>query len=355
MRMSAAIDVFCEDMWAEGRFTSPKTEESYRNTLACHADDVGNRDPSKTGREDCMKTLRRWAHPNTRAVCRGHLVSFYDWALETGVRKDNPARQTRRSRTRKPTVYRLTRDEVRQLRAAARPGRERRFTDLGLLGGLRAQEMLGLQGRHFRRPGWIWVSEDIGKGRRERWVPVLPELEPVWQECSELAMDEFVLPTRTQNFHGRDRVDIWDPTRPMGYESLYRAVVALGKRAGISARVTPHLLRHAFGDHIARFAGIKVAQFVLGHANVGTTERYTGQPTLDEVAVALAEFGFGESRLPADDRASRPLLNTADRLGVELTISDWERLCAEDFAPVLRWLFTHPTLRRVAQGMAVDA
>lgn len=356
MRFSAAIDQYCEDMHAEGRFNSALTERSYRHTLSLHAEDVGNRDPAKTGRDDAVRTLRRWSHPNTRQVHRGHLVSFYDWAMETGVRKDNPARQTRRSRSRKPKVYRLTRDEVRQLRGVARPGRERRFCDLGLLGGLRAQEMLGLQGRHFRRPGWVWVSDDIGKGGRERWVPVLPELEAVWAECAEVPDGEYVLPRRAYVFHGRERVNVWDPGTPMAYESLHRAVVALGRRAGISARVTPHLLRHAFGDHIARFAGIKVAQFVLGHASVGTTERYTGQPTLDEVAVALAEFGFGEGRLPADDRAARPLVEAGGRLGLEPTVSDWERLCAAEFAPVLRWLFTHPSLRKVAGSMgAVDA
>ena len=43
-------------------------------------------------------------------------------------------------------------------------------------------------------------------------------------------------------------------------------------------------MRHAFGDHIARYAGIKNAQALLGHADVGTTQVYTGAPTLDELA-----------------------------------------------------------------------
>jgi site-specific recombinase XerD len=43
-------------------------------------------------------------------------------------------------------------------------------------------------------------------------------------------------------------------------------------------------MRHAFGDHVARHAGIKNAQALLGHADVGTTQIYTGAPTLDELA-----------------------------------------------------------------------
>ncbi|WP_028060499.1 tyrosine-type recombinase/integrase [Candidatus Solirubrobacter pratensis] len=38
-------------------------------------------------------------------------------------------------------------------------------------------------------------------------------------------------------------------------------------------------MRHAFGDHVARHAGIKNAQALLGHADVGTTQMYTGAPT----------------------------------------------------------------------------
>lgn len=357
MRFTAAVDTFVAEMWADGRFTSELTERSYRGTLSLHAEDVGNRDPSKVGREDVKRTLGRWSYPNTRRIHRGHLVSFYDWAMEEGHRKDNPARQTRKSRNRKTTVYRLTRDEVRQLRAAARPGREQRIVDIGLLAGLRAQELIGLQGRHLERGGWIWVSEDIGKGRRERWVPVLPELEPTVAECVEgVASDEFVLPHRASQIHGRERRDIWDPTRPMAYESLHRCVVGIGKRAGISARVTPHLLRHAYGDHIARFAGIKVAQFVLGHASVGTTERYTGQPTLDEVAIALSEFGFGESRLPADDRAVRPLVGADGRLRMEVTVSDQQRVFdLGDFPQLLLWLRTNPAFIHAVKAMGEEA
>jgi hypothetical protein len=47
---------------------------------------------------------------------------------------------------------------------------------------------------------------------------------------------------------------------------------------------------HAFGDHIARVAGIKTARALLGHADVGTTQVYTGAPTLDELAAAITAF-----------------------------------------------------------------
>ena len=49
---------------------------------------------------------------------------------------------------------------------------------------------------------------------------------------------------------------------------LRTVVMELGRRAGIHAHLTPHWMRHAFGDHVARHAGIKNAQALLGHADV---------------------------------------------------------------------------------------
>ena len=82
-------------------------------------------------------------------------------------------------------------------------------------------------------------------------------------------------------------------------------------RAGIHAHVHPHVMRHAFGDHIARYAGIKNAQALLGHADVGTTQIYTGAPTLDELAAAIKGIRFAvEAELtfyPLETHPANPL------------------------------------------------
>ena len=70
-------------------------------------------------------------------------------------------------------------------------------------------------------------------------------------------------------------------------------------------------MRHAFGDHIARYAGIKNAQALLGHADVGTTQIYTGAPTLDELAAAIKGIRFAvEAELtfyPLETHPANPL------------------------------------------------
>jgi hypothetical protein len=84
VKFSEAIDRFENDMRSQGRLNSPASVNAYRASLRCHADDVTNRDPRYTGRDDVKRTLTRWSNPNSQRTRRAHLVSFYDWLMEEG-------------------------------------------------------------------------------------------------------------------------------------------------------------------------------------------------------------------------------------------------------------------------------
>lgn len=295
MKFAIAVDHYIRDQRAYGRINSKATEVSYRSRLRAHAEDVGKRDPRKTGREDVKRTLRRWTHPNTQRQAHAVLTSFYDWMMEEGYRTTNPARAVRRARRRKPEVYRLTREEARRMLEVAADDRRERWTiELGLCIGARNQELRGLQGRHFRRPGFVWISADIAKGHKERWVPVIDDLQRSWQEIALwTADDEFVIPARRWlnppvNTRWRELAK-----QSSSSQAVWRLVRGVAGRAGLSERVTPHTLRHAFGDHVTRHAGLKAAQALLGHEDVSTTEgTYTGEVTLDELTISLHGFSY---------------------------------------------------------------
>src|SRR5262249_874240 len=76
-------------------------------------------------------------------------------------------------------------------------------------------------------------------------------------------------------------------------QALRTLVMAVAERAGIAAHIYPHLLRHAYASHVARFADIRSAQFLLGHKDIATTELYVSRPTPDELTTALDGFTFG--------------------------------------------------------------
>lgn len=300
MKFGRRIDEYVRDLRSQGRINSDATERSYRSILDRHCEDVLNRDLHYIGREDVKRTLRRWPNPNTQRVARAILVSFYDWAVEEGYLKNNPARQTRRPKKRPTNVYRLTRAEAGAMLEASRGDtRERWAIHLGILAGLRNAELRGLKGINFSRPGFVWVDASIAKGGRERFVPVLSELEAIAREIrSGVKADEFVLPAQRWRDapYNRERMSL--AKRPSSSQALRTLVMGVAKRAGIEAHVHPHLLRHSFGDHVAKFAGMKNAQYLLGHATVATTEIYVGQPSLDELAAAVAGFAIRTPVLP---------------------------------------------------------
>ena len=65
------------------------------------------------------------------------------------------------------------------------------------------------------------------------------------------------------------------PTR-LTTRSIERIVKQYAVKAGITGKVTPHVIRHSFAtDLLQNGADIRSVQMLLGHANVATTQIYT--------------------------------------------------------------------------------
>jgi integrase/recombinase XerC len=309
MKFSEAVDLYIVDRRRYGRINSDRTEASYRARLYAHGEDVGNRDPRTVSRPDIKRTLERWPYPNTQLNAHNILISFYDWAMEEGMRKDNPARQVRKAKKRDTTVYRLTRGEVAAMMDNCGTVRERRTIVLGVCAGARNQELRGLRGEHFRRDGYVWISADIGKGERERWVPVLPEAVGVVEGIRDtVGLDQYVIPARRPSNPPLNTKWREYPEKPSSPQAIWRIVQEVAVRAGIAAHIHPHLLRHAYGDHIAKHAGLRAAQALLGHASVDTTaSTYVDKPDLDELSVSVHGLTYRTSnRYPPSEPPAIP-------------------------------------------------
>jgi integrase/recombinase XerC len=130
--------------------------------------------------------------------------------------------------------------------------------------GLRISEALSL------KRGDVPLGETLtvlGKGRKERLVPVLPLLKD--------AIDSYAgkIP-----FGGGPSSALFLSRRgrPMSAREAQGLMQRLRSRLGLSERATPHALRHSFATHLLAGGGdLRSVQELLGHASLSTTQTYT--------------------------------------------------------------------------------
>ncbi|WP_136439682.1 tyrosine recombinase XerC [Pacificoceanicola onchidii] len=130
--------------------------------------------------------------------------------------------------------------------------------------GLRISEALGLTGRDLPLGETLRI---LGKGKKERIVPVLPiarrAIDTYLQLCPHpMAPD---LPV----FRGA-RGGALNPR-------LIQKVTAQARmQLGLPATATPHAMRHSFATHLLSAGGdLRAIQELLGHASLSTTQAYT--------------------------------------------------------------------------------
>lgn len=130
--------------------------------------------------------------------------------------------------------------------------------------GLRIDEALQLNGKDLPRDGFLRV---IGKGSKERQVPVIPLVNSALRQYTDL------LPW------GVDKdAPLFRGTRGgrLNQGVAQKAMRTLRKTLGLPENATPHALRHSFATHLLQNgANLREIQELLGHASLSTTQRYT--------------------------------------------------------------------------------
>ncbi|HBU14319.1 MAG TPA: recombinase XerD [Gemmobacter sp.] len=221
----------------------------------------------------------------TRARRLSAIRQLYRFAHEENWRTDNPALRLKGPGLDKRLPQVLTHEEVDRLLEAARDKgrslddqiRNRALLELLYATGLRVSELVEMPVAAVRgNPQMILVR---GKGGKERLAPL--------NAAAREAIKAW-LTARDAKLKGKDGRKPAAPDSPWLFPSSGRTghltprrfaqlldEAALG--AGIDpARVSPHVLRHAFATHLLEGgADLRVVQTLLGHADIATTQIYT--------------------------------------------------------------------------------
>ncbi len=132
--------------------------------------------------------------------------------------------------------------------------------------GLRLSEALGLTRRAAPVAGMATLTV-IGKGRKQRLVPLLPAVVAAVE--AYLRVCPVPLPPDGPLFVGARG-------GPLHPRLVQRLMAQLRATLGLPDTATPHALRHSFATHLLAAGGdLRAIQELLGHASLSTTQRYT--------------------------------------------------------------------------------
>lgn len=276
------VEAFLEMMAAE--------RAAARNTLTAYGKDLADasgflsgmgRDFASASAEDIEAYFAelgaRGLSPATAARRRASVRQFYRFVLGEGWRNDDPSRRVEAPRKGRPLPKVLSREEVDRLIAAAgaRDGGEgirlACMVELIYASGLRISELTALPLAALARdPAYLIVT---GKGGKDRLAPLNAQARAAVKAWLEVRKDFLPKGDKANPwlFPSRGKAGRLTPRR---FAQLLDEAAA---DAGIDpARVSPHVLRHAFATHLLEGgADLRVVQKLLGHADIATTQIYT--------------------------------------------------------------------------------
>ncbi|MEH6455435.1 MAG: site-specific tyrosine recombinase XerD [Cocleimonas sp.] len=273
------IEAFLDALWSERGLS--------QNTLAAYGRDLkslsawqqkNNRQLISSRNSELLEyiTLKIKQGSKARSVARSISTfrRFFRYQLRENNILDDPTALIELPKLGKPLPNSLSEENVDALLNAPDLNdpiglRDRAMLELLYATGLRVSELVTLEYKQVNlQQGVVRV---LGKGNKERLVPMgdeavswindyLIDARPIIMKSGGVSNSLFI----TRRGSGMTRQAFW-------YLIKRYAI-----QAGISQKLSPHTLRHAFATHLLNHgADLRVVQLLLGHSDLSTTQIYT--------------------------------------------------------------------------------
>lgn len=273
------IDNFCDALWLEDGLAKA-TLDSYRSDLGRFARWLAeqNAEPLLDVRETTLTAfiakISREIRASSQARHLSTLRRFYRWQVTRGRLVVDPTKKLLSPSlpSRLPKV--MSEKQVEALLNAPNLDhplglRDRAMLETLYATGLRVSELVNLKQHEIGfNEGVLRV---IGKGSKERLVPL-----------GEVALDwlgEYLKNARPEIIKDQlsDAMFVTARGGAMTRQAFWQLIKRYAALAGIDpARLSPHVLRHAFATHLLNHgADLRVVQLLLGHSDISTTQIYT--------------------------------------------------------------------------------
>lgn len=277
---SRAIEDYLSHLTVE-RGLSANTISAYRRDLGRYRDFLGDRELEQISQSDVSAFLTAVrtgdeTHPPLSATSAARCViavrGFHKFAVMEGLTETNVAAAVKPPKAAKRLPKALPLHEVEAILAATDDGtvlsmRDRALLELLYGSGARISEAVGLDVDDIDLDSASVILR--GKGNKQRIVPI----------------GSYAL-TAIQNYLSSARPALISKATPamflnsrggrLSRQSAWSILRDAAHKAGITAEVSPHTLRHSFATHLLDGgADVRVVQELLGHASVTTTQIYT--------------------------------------------------------------------------------
>ncbi|MDJ0639209.1 MAG: tyrosine recombinase XerC [Paracoccaceae bacterium] len=285
--LTVALDRWLAELQAIGG-RAAQTQTAYRRDVTGFLGFLQSYDGDGLGRAALARlttrTMRAWmAHERARGLSARSLAralsavkSFVGWMAERDGFDPTPVLMTRSPRFNAKLPRPLAEDAARavletvELQSADDWVGARDTAVVVLLYGLglRISEALSLRGADLPLGDVLRI---IGKGGKERLVPVIP--------AARQAVEAYV---RVCPYELEPDAALFRGVRggALSARQIQKVMAATRAQLGLPASATPHAMRHSFATHLLNAGGdLRAIQELLGHASLSTTQAYTAVDT----------------------------------------------------------------------------
>ena len=281
MRLDRAMDAYLRHIAIE-RGLSDHTVAAYRRDLDGYVSWLAEHGVADSGAVTpelvaAFAAERASAEPPAAASSLARLQSsvrgLHRFLAREGIEPADPSTRLRPPKQAQRLPKALTIDQVERLldapeRDTVMGVRDRALLELLYATGARVSEVVQLDVDDVSHGEVLRVR---GKGSKERIVPV--------GSYARAALDAYLTrarPELSRRGKATPRLFLGARGAPLSRQSAWLVIQDAADRAGLTAHVSPHTMRHSFATHLLQGgADVRVVQELLGHASVATTQIYT--------------------------------------------------------------------------------
>ncbi|MER2491072.1 site-specific tyrosine recombinase XerD [Catenovulum sediminis] len=274
---SALVESFVTFLWLE-KGLSKNTQQAYRTDLTqflsfCQQKNLILLEVTALDVRDYLDYLKA-SNISARSAARklSSLKKMYQYLLLEKKMEVDPTVNVDGPKLPQTLPKTLTEQDVELLLEAPDSSitielRDKAMLELLYATGLRVTELVSLSMEQVNLN--MGVVRVVGKGNKERLVPM--------GEVALDAIENYLKVGRNLlNTHASDILFLSKRGTMMTRQTFWHRIKEYAIRAGISAPLSPHTLRHAFATHLVNHgADLRVVQSLLGHSDLSTTQIYT--------------------------------------------------------------------------------